>query len=130
MKKWMITAGIAVTFVAAGGSAAYLQNRGSDAGPVTAPAPITAVAGVSSSPGQAGSGGCSCCSGPASASSPATGRTEQIEAYLTDFYTRILGEDVSVMVEDFGCHHEASILQGGKVVKRLSIRGNSVTDIT
>jgi hypothetical protein len=129
MKKWMAFAGIALVLAAAGASAAFLQTRDSAPAPLTALAPITpAEAAVSAAGGS--SAGCSCCSGPAAGTAPSNGRAAQIEAYLTDFYTGILGAGVTVEVQDLGCHHEASILQNGRIVKRLSINGNAVTDIT
>ena len=129
MKKWIAFAGIALVLAAAGVSAAYLQTRDSAPASSTALEPVTPAEAVAAAAGQS-SAGCSCCSGPAAGTAPANGRAAQIQAYLTDFYTGILGEGVSVEVQDLGCHHEASILQNGKVVKRLSINGNAVTDIT
>lgn len=129
MKKWMAFAGTLLVLAAAGASATYLQARDSAPAPSTALAPVTPAEAAVSAAGVS-SAGCACCSGPAAGTAPANGRAAQIEAYLTDFYTGILGAGVTVEVQDLGCHHEASILQNGKVVKRLSISGNAVTDIT
>ena len=126
MKKGFILAGIALILAAAGVSAGYLQNRDPKPATSAALAPKTAVETVA---GQS-SAGCGCCSGPAGPTAAGSSRSAQIEAYLTDFYTNILGDGVSVQVVDLGCHHEASVIQGGKVMKRLSISGNSITDIT
>jgi len=129
MKKWMAFVGIALVLAAAGASAAYLQARETAPAPSTALSPVTPGETAAAAAGGS-SAGCACCSGPATGTAPANGRAAQIEAYLTDFYTGILGAGVTVEVQDLGCHHEASILQNGKIVKRLSINGNAVTDIT
>lgn len=72
----------------------------------------------------------SCCSQGASDAATTALRTKQIRSYLVDYYTKALGEGISVQVRDLGCHQEADILRADKVIKRLSIRGRAVTEIT
>jgi len=73
---------------------------------------------------------CSCCGGPAAGSAASGGQAGKIEAYLRDYYTKALGPGIVVEVKDLGCHHEAEIRQNDRVIKRLSINGGAVTDIT
>jgi hypothetical protein len=73
---------------------------------------------------------CSCCGGPAAGSAASGGQAEKIEAYLKDYYTKALGAGIVVEVKDLGCHQEAEIRRNDQVIKRLSISGGTVTDIT
>ena len=57
-------------------------------------------------------------------------KAEKIRTNLSDYFTRSMGEGVTVVVRDLGCHHEADILKDGQVVKKLSINGSTITDIT
>ena len=59
----------------------------------------------------------------------AKARTGQITAYLQDYYTGKGYEKVQVKIDDLGCHQEATVSSGGKVVDRLSVSGNSITKI-
>ena len=57
-------------------------------------------------------------------------RLDGIKLYLAKYYTEKLGlSDVSIEIESFGCHEEATVKQGGQVVDRLSISGNNITKI-
>jgi hypothetical protein len=73
---------------------------------------------------------CSCCGGPAAGSAASGEQAEKIKVYLKDYYTKALGSGIVVEVKDLGCHHEAEIRQNDRVIKRLSINGGAVTDIT
>jgi hypothetical protein len=37
---------------------------------------------------------------------------------------------IEVKVQNLGCHQEATVTRAGKVIKRLSINGGRITDIT
>jgi hypothetical protein len=81
---------------------------------------------TSSGCGQA-SGGCG-----RTAASPEQNSTrlERIEAYLVDYYTNGQGlNDITVEVESFGCHEEATVKQAGKIIARFSISGRSISPI-
>jgi hypothetical protein len=57
-------------------------------------------------------------------------RLDGIKLYLAKYYAEKLGmSDVSIEIESFGCHEEATVKQGGQVVDRLSISGNQITKI-
>ena len=73
-------------------------------------------------------GGC-CDGGGTEGTTASADQAKQIEAYLVDYFTRSMGEGISVDVKDLGCHHEADVLQAGKVIKRLSINGGQITEI-
>lgn len=79
--------------------------------------------------GTAARQGCSCC-GTSSSSLTAAQKSERIQTYLTDYFSKSLGDGVTVVVRDLGCHHEADVLKDGQIVKKLSINGNTITEIT
>jgi hypothetical protein len=83
-------------------------------------------AGGSTACGSAGSSGCGAPVDPEVAKQ----RVKSIQGYLFAYFSETLNDQsITVEVEDFGCHQEASILQDGKVIKRLSISGNSISEI-
>ncbi len=146
MKRIMVL--VAVFAVIAAGSTAFAIYQGKDSvdrGLISPSlSPVSEVraadpepAGTASSGRRCGSSsrGCSsggsggnCCGGSGTAAgSP---QVDQIKAYLSDYYRKILGPETTVEVKDLGCHQEAEIRQGNRVLKRLSISGGTVTDIT
>lgn len=128
MKKWILSTLLTAAVIVAGAS--YLlsgEQVPSAASPGAALTTGTTVADGSSrcgSPG--GKGCCSASSGQAAAGE----RVEQIRAYLTDYYARTVGGEISVEVRDLGCHQEADVKQAGQTIKRLSISGNSISEIS
>jgi hypothetical protein len=128
MKKWIVV-GSAVAVLLIGVSVYALQSG--DAIPVQVQEATSSRRADCS--GCVTSSGCGSAAGGCGASvSPERNqlRLEQIKAYLVSYYTKERGlTDVTVEVESFGCHEEATVKQGGKVVERLSINGGSITKI-
>jgi len=92
---------------------------------------LTTLAPVSEQPAVKTAGrscGGSCC-GSSGSPDQAASKTEQIRSYLTDYYVKLVGEDVEVLVKDLGCHHEAEVRRGDEVIARLSINGGVITEI-
>ncbi len=85
----------------------------------------------------AGTGGCGSvagasggCGGPDPNSVEARQRAESVRSFIYSYYAKKFNDtNLVVQVKDYGCHMEANVLRGGKIVKRLSISGNSVTEI-
>ena len=90
----------------------------------------SAASGVSTrgSSGCGSASGRNCC-GPASTQSTAE-RIEGIRSYLTAYYLKEVGGEIEVEVRDLGCHQEAEVRQAGRVIKKLSISGNSISEIS
>ena len=140
MKKIILAFGLTIA-VAAAGTAFALYFEGSE--PAVVQAPLTArsvQASVTKPVGEAGAvevdatgtdgrQGCSCC-GTSSTGRTAGQKVEQLQTYLVDYFSRSMGNDITVEVRDLGCHHEADISKDGRIIKRLSISGNTITDIT
>lgn len=148
MKRIMVL--VAVFAVIAAGSTAFAlyQGKGSDPGGrvliSSSLSPVSEVRAADTEPGGTASsgrrcgsssrgcgsggsgGGCCGSSGTAAGSS----QIERIRAYLSDYYGKILGPEITVEVRDLGCHQEAEIRRGDRVLKRLSVSGGRVTDIT
>ena len=83
------------------------------------------VAGASGC-GSSSSGGCGAPSDPAVSKR----RVEGIQNYLYAYFSEKLGDPgITIKVDDYGCHQEASVLKDGKIIKRLSISGNSISEI-
>jgi hypothetical protein len=81
----------------------------------------------SSGCGSASAGSGCCRSGGASTQA----QTERLRAYIHDYYANELNDSsITVDVQDLGCHQEATVTRAGKVIKRLSINGGRITDIT
>ena len=148
MKKYVILGSIAA-FILVAVSVFALQGKGSPEtatnGTVTQAAVSNEVApkqgdGVSSGCGNA-AGGCGSSSAGCGGASGGCGvtdadptankeRLDGIKLYLAKYYTEKLGlSDVSIEIESFGCHEEATVKQDGQVVDRLSISGNNITKI-
>ena len=141
MKKWSLFAGVAV-FVAIAGSAFALRiNTNDESLPVSPQTETLAVNGqearstqTTSYPG-CGSSGCgssaagsSCCG---SGATPTQGQIERIRIFLYDYYAKDLADpSIEVEVQNLGCHQEATVTQKGKVIKRLSINGGRITEIS
>ena len=75
-----------------------------------------------------------CQSNQASMASTATKPTKMlkaIESYLYRLYAdRLQDPQITVEVQDLGCHMEALIKKDEKIVKRLSINGNTITELS
>jgi hypothetical protein len=145
MKKYIIMGSIAA-FVLVSVSVFALQSKSGQDTVVqasvaqeVAPQPAPA-AGTSSGCGNAAGGcgsssaGCGGAAGGCGVSDvdPAASkeRLDGIKLYLAKYYSEKLGLlGVTVEVESFGCHEEATVTADGKVIDRLSISGNSITKI-
>jgi len=140
MKKYIIIGSVAV-FVLVAVSVFALQGRNGQTAVAQEVAPLAAA---TSSSGCGGAGGSGCGSGASAGCGGASGgcggetlnpteakvRTDQITAYLVDYYTNKRGlSEVAVTVESFGCHEEATVTQAGQVVERLNISGSNITKI-
>lgn len=139
MKKYIVIGSVAVLVLVA---VSVFALQGKINQPVVAEEVAPLAAATSSSGCGAGDSGCGVsasagCGGGASGGCGVSGspeetkiRLDQITAYLTDFYTKKLGDTgITVSVEDFGCHQEATVTQAGQVVERLSISGSNITRI-
>ena len=74
----------------------------------------------------------SCCNGQGNgtATKP-TKMLKAIESYLYRLYAdRLQDPQITVEVQDLGCHMEALIKKDEKIVKRLSINGNTITELS
>jgi hypothetical protein len=140
MKKYIIIGSVAV-FVLVAVSVFALQGKSGQAAVAEEVAPLAAST-SSSGCGASGSGGCGSsasagcggasggCGGETLNPTEAKARTDQITAYLVDYYTNKRGlSDVAVKVESFGCHEEATVTQAGQVVEKLNISGSSITKL-
>jgi hypothetical protein len=142
MKKYIIMASVAALILIAV-SVFALQGTGDQetiAKAGTAQEVAPRAAGTSSGCGNA-AGGCGSSSAGCGGAAGGCGVTETdpaaskerldgIKLYLTKYYSEKLGmADVSIEIESFGCHEEATVTQSGKVVDRLSISGNNITKI-
>ncbi len=57
-------------------------------------------------------------------------RAERMRSFIYAYYAKKFNDpNLVVQINDYGCHMEADVLQNGKIVKRLSISGNSVSEI-
>jgi hypothetical protein len=139
MRKYIIIGSVAVLVLVAV-SVFALQGKNTQAATAQEVAPLAASTSSSGcgasgsgcgSSASAGCGGASGgCGGEALNPDEAKARTDQITAYLQDYYTGKLGyEKVQVKIDDFGCHQEATVSSDGQVVDRLSVSGNSITKI-
>ena len=141
MKKWSLFVGT-VVFIAVAGSAFALRLNSDDKSLPVIPRTETAAVGDQGAPASqtaaypgCGSSGCGssaagsgCCG---SGAAPSQAQMERIQAYLYDFYAKEMGDpSIKVEVQNLGCHQEATVTQAGKVIKRLSINGGRITDIT
>ena len=139
MKKYIIIGSVAV-FILVAVSVFALQGKSGQTAVAEEVVPLAAAT-SSSGCGASGAGGCGSsasagcggasggCGGEALNPDEAKARTDQITAYLQDYYTGKGFEKVQVKIDDFGCHQEATVSSGGKVVDRLSVSGNSITKI-
>jgi hypothetical protein len=141
MKKWSFLIGIAMVVAIAGSAFALRINSDDKTLPVTAQTETVAVNSQGEPTSQAaaysgcGSGGCGSSAGGSggcgSGAAPTQAQIERIRSYLYDFYAKNLGDpSIEVDVQNLGCHQEATVTQAGKVIKRLSINGDRITDIT
>ena len=141
MKKWSFLIGAAMVIAIAGSAFALRINSDDKTLPVAAQTEAVAVNGQGEPTSQAaaysgcGSSGCGSSAGGSggcgSGAAPTQAQIERIRSYLYDFYANNLGDpSIEVDVQNLGCHQEATVTQAGKVIKRLSINGDRITDIT
>ena len=139
MRKYIIISMVAA-FVLVAVSVFALQGRSGQTSVAEEVAPLAATTSNSgcgaggSGCGSSASAGCGGaaggCGGEALNPDEAKARTDQITAYLQDYYTSKLGyKSVQVKIDDFGCHQEATVSSSGQVVDRLSVSGNTITKI-
>ena len=137
MRKYIIIGSVAV-FVLAAVSVFALQGRSGSSATAQEVAPLEAS--TSSSGCGASGSGCGSSAGCGGASGGCGGetvnpteakvRTDQIKAYLVDYYTNKKGlSEVKVEIESFGCHEEATVTQAGQFLEKLSISGSRITKI-
>jgi hypothetical protein len=141
MKKWSVFIGMAAVITVAGTafavrlSSVYDVSSGISAERAAAveteKTPVAQAAlssGCGSSECGAAAAGSGCCK---SGAAPAQAQIERIRAYIHDYYAAELDDpSIKVDVQDLGCHQEATVTRAGKVIKRLSINGGRITDIT
>jgi hypothetical protein len=81
--------------------------------------------------GSSGCGSSAAGSGCGSGASPTQAQIERIRTYLYEFYAKELTDpSIEVDVQDLGCHQEATITKAGRVIKRLSINGGRITEVS
>jgi len=141
MKKWSLFIGTVILIAVAGSAFALRLNADDKNLPVNPQDETVAVnnqgapsSQTVASPG-CGSSGCGSSaagsSGCGSGAAPTQGQIERIQTYLYDFYAKETGDpSIKVDVQNLGCHQEATVTQAGKVIKRFSISGGRITDIT
>jgi hypothetical protein len=144
MKKVFIFGGLIVALTVAGSAFALLGGGGEKVDPgvsaaVLAPESVVggqevAVAtegsrkcGSQASRSRCGSSasGGGCCGGSSAATDIELLRT-QLQAY----YAKTIDGEITVDVKDLGCHQEAEIRQNDRVIKRISISGREITELT
>jgi len=133
MKKYIVIGSVGVLVLVAI-SVFALQGKSGQVAVAEEVAPLAAATSSSGCGGGAsagcGGGASGGCGGEALSPDEAKARTDQITAYLQDYYTGKLGyKDVQVKIDDFGCHQEATVSSSGQVVDRLSVSGNNITKI-
>lgn len=140
MKKWFVLGGVLLVIVVAASAFAVQQFVRIDQ--------VSAVEEIQAQPRNASSSGCgssgapcgsgefsSCasgggCGGQALSPEQSSVRNDQIKSYIYSYYSQKLGDqDIVVQVQDYGCHQEATVAKGDKVIKRLSISGNNISEI-
>jgi hypothetical protein len=130
MKKWFII-GAAAAAVMLAVSVYALQGKVTTRDPASLDSANLQKADCS---GCVTSSGCDSTSGGCgrTASSPeqVQSRLEKIEAYMFEYYTKGQGlADITVEVESFGCHEEATVKQAGQIIGRFSINGGTISPI-
>lgn len=142
MRKWFVLGGILLVIVVAASAFAVQQFVRTDA--VAAVEEIQAQpqnassSGCGSSGSPCGSGGSSSCAGGSGgcggqAISPEVNsvRNDQIKSYIYNYYSQKLGDqEITVKVQDYGCHQEATVAKGDKIIKRLSVSGNNISELS
>lgn len=156
MRKYTVAGLVSAGIVLTGVSFGILQGNataGSDAPAPQTPGTVVETTGQQPAVRQyARRGGCgsrcgqsvrrSCCSTPTAQAAEEgaqqgagtfemdpTVPLERYGAYLAEIYSRKLGGPVEVELKDYGCHQEAQVTRGGKLLKRLSISSGFVTEI-
>ena len=135
MKKYIIIGSVAVLVLVAVSVFALQGKNAGNSPSVEAVSPAasassdcaTRCGAIDSADCGSATGGC----GAEAASTSKDGqRIDQITAYLVDYYTNKRGlSNVTIEVESFGCHEEATVKQAGRIVEKLSINGNRITKL-
>lgn len=140
MRKWFVLGGILLVIVVAASAFAVQQFVRTDQ--------VAAVEEIQAQPGTASSGcgssGAPCGSGEFSSCANGSGgcgsqpvspeqasvRNDQIKSFIYNYYSKKLGDQkITVTVQDYGCHQEATVAKGDRVIQRLSISGNNISEI-
>ena len=143
MKKVFVFGGLIVVLAVAGSAFALLGGGGGESGPAVAattaltPESVgegqeTAVA-TKSSRGcgsQASRCGSSSSAGGCCGGSSAATDIEELRTQLQAYYAKSIDGEITVDVKDLGCHQEAEIRQDNRVIKRISISGREITELT
>jgi hypothetical protein len=145
MKKVFIFGGLIVALTVAGSAFALLAGGESKSGPTASASSLAAlvpesveegneVAAATEAPRKCGSqasrcgsstSGAGCCGGSSAATDIGLLKT-QLQAY----YSKSIDGEITVEVKDLGCHQEAEIRQDNRVIKRISISGREITELT
>lgn len=135
MKKWfvlIILAGVivlATTVLAVRETITEVPAKEAAGAPAGDAASYRGCGGRSSGCGS--SGGISCCGGSQAGGKEAAARMESLRVSIYNIYAGKLNDpDITVTVKDFGCHQEAYVMKGDKVLKKLSISGGRVDEIS
>jgi len=136
LKKTLLATVVSLTLILAGTAIAYnLLAQDSSAAKYrdfSASAYAAPAGQYGGCPGSAGKGGCGGCGRPQGAEQGAQGSgIKAVEELAARYYSETYGDrDFTVKVQDFGCHQEAYIIKDGQPVKRLSISGGNVYEIS
>ena len=144
MKKVFVFGGLIVVLTVAGSAFALFASGGGESVPTplspTALVPEVVEEGGEVAVATKSSRGCGskascgssssaggCCGG--GGSSAATD-IEQLRTQLQAYYAKSIDGEITVEVKDLGCHQEAEIKQNNRVIKRISISGREITELT
>ena len=143
MKKVFIFGGFLVALTFAGSAFALFASGGGESVPtplsLTALVPEVVEEGAEVAVATKSSRGCGskascgssssaggCCGGGSSAATD----IEQLRTQLQAYYAKSIDGEITVEVKDLGCHQEAEIKQNNRVIKRISISGREITELT
>ena len=145
MKKVFVFGGLIAALVLAGSAFALLAGGEGKSGPAASSSSMavlvpenveegTEVAAVTEAPRKCGSqasrcgssaSGAGCCGG-----SSAGADIELLKTQLQAYYSKSIDGEITVEVKDLGCHQEAEIRQDNRVIKRISVSGREITELT
>lgn len=143
MKKTFIFGGLVVALTFAGSAFALFAGGENKGGPAVSSTAVLSPESVeegeeaavasegsrkcgsqASRCGSASSAG-GCCGGSSAATD-----IEQLRTQLQAYYAKSIDGEITVDVKDLGCHQEADIKQDNRVIKRISISGREITELT